>query len=133
MAFKVRVGPPHIAIHHGQTVLVTDTDGTISSPSNKGLYFLDTRIISGWAIYANGIPWEVLGGGSISYHAARIFLTNSSMLTEDGPIPARTIGLVITRSISGGLHEDFDISNHSMKPITPSGAGGLKGNRQRRL
>jgi hypothetical protein len=46
MAFKVQVGPPQIAIHQGQTVLVTDPDGTITWPSEKGLYFLDTRIIS---------------------------------------------------------------------------------------
>jgi hypothetical protein len=30
MAFKVQVGPPQIAIHQGQTVLVTDPDGTIT-------------------------------------------------------------------------------------------------------
>jgi len=54
MAFKVQVGPPQIATHQGQTVLVTDPDGSITWPSEKGLYFLDTRIISHWAIYANG-------------------------------------------------------------------------------
>jgi hypothetical protein len=33
MAFKVQVGPPQIAIHQGQTVLVTDPDGSITWPS----------------------------------------------------------------------------------------------------
>src|SRR5215472_8818799 len=117
MAFKVQVGPPQIAIHQGQTVLVTDPDGTITWPSEKGLYFLDTRIISNWAIYANGEPWQLLNGGPINYYAARIFLTNKSILTEDGPIPPRTLGLTISRSLSGGLHEDLDITNNSMKPV----------------
>jgi glycogen debranching enzyme len=117
MAFKVQVGPPQIAIHQGQTVLVTDPDGTIVRPSEKGLYFLDTRIISNWAIYANGEPWQLLNGGPISYYAARIFLTNQSFLTEDGAIPPRTLGLTISRSLSGGLHEDLDITNNSMKPV----------------
>ena len=117
MAFKVHVGPPQIAIHQGQTVLVTDPDGSITWPSEKGLYFLDTRIISNWAIYANGEPWQLLNGGPITYYAARIFLTNKSILTEDGPIPARTLGLTISRSLSGGLHEDLDITNNSMKPV----------------
>ena len=117
MAFKVQVGPPQIAIHQGQTVLLTDPDGTITWPSEKGLYFLDTRIISNWAIYANGEPWQLLNGGPISYDAARIFLTNRSILTEDGPIPPRTLGLTISRSLSGGLHEDLDITNNSMKPV----------------
>jgi glycogen debranching enzyme len=117
MAFKVQVGPPQIAIHQGQTVLVTDPDGSITWPSDKGLYFLDTRVISHLAIYANGESWELLNGGPISYYAARIFLTNKAILTEDGTIPARTLGLTISRSISGGLHEDIDITNNSMKPV----------------
>ena len=117
MAFKVQVGPPQIAIHQGQTVLVTDQDGTITWPSEKGLYFLDTRIISNWAIYANGETWQLLNGGPISYYAARIYLTNKSILTEDGPIAPRTLGLTISRSLSGGLHEDLDITNNSMKPV----------------
>src|SRR5262245_27625999 len=117
MAFKVQVGPPQIAIHEGQTVLVSEPDGQITWPSEKGLYFLDTRIVSNWAIYANGEPWELLNGGPINYHAARIFLTNKSIPTEAGTIAPRTIGLTISRSITGGLHEDLDITNNSMKPV----------------
>ena len=117
MAFKVHVGPPQIAIHQGQTVLVSEQDGQISWPSEKGLYFLDTRVVSNWAIYANGEPWELLNGGPVTYHAARIFLTNRAILTEDGAIPPRTVGLTISRWVSGGLHEDLDITNNSMKPI----------------
>ena len=117
MSFKVHVGPPQIAIHQGQTVLVSEPDGQITWPSEKGLYFLDTRIVSNWAIYANGEPWELLNGGPVKCNAARIFLTNRSILTEDGTILPRTVGLTISRSISGGLHEDLDITNNSMKPV----------------
>jgi glycogen debranching enzyme len=117
MVFKVHVGPPQIAIHQGQTVLVSEPDGQINWPSEKGLYFLDTRIVSNWAIYANGAPWELLNGGAVNYHAARIFLTNKSILTEDGPIPPRTVGLTISRSILGGMHEDLDITNNNLKPV----------------
>ncbi len=117
MPFKVHVGPPQIAIHQGQTVLVSEPDGQITSPSEKGLYFLDTRIVSNWTIYANGEPWELLNGGPVECNAARIFLTNRSILTEDGIILPRTVGLTISRSINGGLHEDLDITNNSMKPV----------------
>ena len=117
MPFKVHVGPPQIAIHQGQTVLVSEPDGQITWPSEKGLYFLDTRIVSNWAIYANGEPWELLNGGPVKCNAARIFLTNRSILTEDGIILPRTVGLTISRSINGGLHEDLDITNNSMKPV----------------
>src|SRR6185295_10526787 len=117
MPFKVQVGPPQIAIHQGQTVLVCEPDGKINWPSDKGLYSLDTRIISSWAIYANGEPWELLNGGPVSYYAACIFLTNKSIPTEDGTILPRTLGLTIGRSIGGGLHEDLDITNNSMRPV----------------
>jgi glycogen debranching enzyme len=117
MAFRVQVGPPQISIHQGQTVLITEQDGQINWPSEKGLYFFDTRVVSSWTIYANGEPWELLNGGAISWYASRIFLTNRALVTEDGTIPQRTLGLTVGRSISGGMHEDLDLTNHCMKPV----------------
>src|SRR5215468_8936598 len=117
MAFKVHVGPPQITVHQGQTVLVSELDGRIEWPSDRGLYFRDTRMISSWVIYANGEQWELLTGGPISYYVARIFLTNNLIRSEDGTITPRTHGLTISRSISRGLHEDLDITNNSMKPV----------------
>src|SRR3981189_1705746 len=76
MSFKVQVGPAQIAIHQGQTVLLTETNGRVNWPSKCGLYFRDTRVISAWAIYANGELWDLLNGGAVAPQAARIFLTN---------------------------------------------------------
>jgi len=117
MSFKVQVGPAQIAIHQGQTVLLSETDGRVNWPSKCGLYFRDTRVISAWAIYANGELWDLLNGGAIAPQAARIFLTNRAFETEDGPVAARTLGLVIGRQVDGGLHEDIEITNNSQKPV----------------
>jgi glycogen debranching enzyme len=117
MSFKVQVGPPQISIHQGQTVLVTEADGQIAWPSDKGLYFLDTRVISSWRVFANGVPWELLNGGAVTYFGARVFQTNRDFVTEDGPIAARTLGLTLGRHIEGGMHEDIDISNNSGKAV----------------
>jgi glycogen debranching enzyme len=117
MPFKVQVGPPEISIHQGQTVLITEESGQIDWPSDKGLYFFDTRVISSWAIYANGEPWDLLTGGEISYYASRIFLTNRALRTEEGAIPQHTLGLTISRWISGGMHEDLDVTNDSQKAV----------------
>jgi glycogen debranching enzyme len=117
MPFKVQVGPPQISIHQGQTVLITEETGQINWPSDKGLYFFDTRVVSSWTIYANGEPWELLNGGATSYYASRIYLTNRSLPTEEGTIPPRTLGLTISRWISGGMHEDLDITNNSQKVV----------------
>jgi glycogen debranching enzyme len=117
MSFKVEVGPPQIAIHHAQTVLISETNGEVRWPSEKGLYFLDTRLVSAWAIYANGEEWDLLNGGAVTSHKARIHLTNRSIPTEDGTIPPRSLGLVIGRRLGGGMHEDLDITNHGRKHV----------------
>ncbi|HEY2619763.1 MAG TPA: glycogen debranching N-terminal domain-containing protein [Acetobacteraceae bacterium] len=117
MPFKVEVGPPQIAIHHAQTVLITEPDGQVEWPSEKGLFFLDTRLISALAIFANGEPWDLLNGGAISSDTARIHLTNRSFPSEDGAVPARSLGFVIGRKLGGGMHEDLDITNHGRGPV----------------
>ncbi len=117
MPFRVQVGPPQISIHQGQTVLVTEQDGQVRFPSDKGLYFRDTRLVGSWTIYANGEEWDLLNGGSVYYYAARIFLTNRPIVTEDGTIPPHTLALEVSRSISGGMHEDLDLTNHGGKPV----------------
>jgi hypothetical protein len=117
MPFMVQIGPPQISIHQGQTVLISDPDGQINWPSERGLYFLDTRVVSSWTVYANGEHWELLNGRPITYYAARIFLTNRSFVTESGIIPPRTLGFTIGRWIYGGMDEDLDITNNSMKPV----------------
>lgn len=111
------MGPAQITIHQGQPVLVTEPDGQVNWPSKQGLYFHDNRVISAWAIYANGEPWELLNGGATAPHAARIFLTSRAIITEGGPIAARALGLVIGRHVEGGMHEDLDITNNSQKPV----------------
>jgi len=76
MAVEITVGPPQLVINQGDTILVTDNDGQIPWPSDKGLYFLDTRLISSWNIFANGAPFELLNSGAITHYGARVYLTN---------------------------------------------------------
>src|ERR1700723_2265666 len=118
MPFKVQVGPPQIAIHHDQTILLSEENGQMAFPSDKGLYFRDTRLISAWEIYTNGTPWMLLNGGAIAYYAARIFLTNHAFATESGIVPERILGLTISRWIAGGVHEDIEITNNSMRRVS---------------
>jgi glycogen debranching enzyme len=117
MPFKVQVGPPQIAIHQAMTVLVTEPDGQINSPSDKGLYFFDTRLINAWSVYANGTSWDLLNGGAMNFDSARVFLTNQAFLTEDGPIPRQTLAFSLARVMDRGLHEDMDVTNYGQKPV----------------
>ena len=112
MTLEVTVGPPQLATNQGNLVLVTDPDGQITFPSDKGLYFRDTRLISSWSVFANGIGWDLLNSGNVTHFASRIFLTNAAFSTEDGDIPRHVLGLAIGRTLGGGIHEDLDVTNH---------------------
>lgn len=118
MALKIKVGPPVLTLSQGHTVLVTELDGQISWPSQRGLFVHDTRMISAWAIYANGETWQLLNSGAITHFAAQIFLTNATIATEDGDIAPRTLLFQLGRSVGeGGIHEDIDITNHGEKAV----------------
>jgi len=117
MALEITVGPSRLAISQGYGILITDQDGQISWPTDKGFYHSDTRVISSWQIFANGEPWDLLNSGNIAYYAARVFLINRTLRTEIGEITAGTLGLSIARSIAGGIHEDLDLVNHGMTKV----------------
>ncbi len=118
MPLEITVGPRQLVIHDGRTVWATEPDGSLSMESSKGLMFNDTRLLSNWAIYANGESWLLLNGAAISHFAARVFLTNSRIVTQEGEIPAHALGLVIGRWMEGGIHEDLDLTNFSHRPIS---------------
>ncbi len=107
MTLEITVGPAQIAINEGHSVLVTDRDGQIRFPSNMGLYFFDTRLVSNWMIFANGGRWQLLNSGNLCHYASRVFLTNPAITTEQGTIAPHTLQLCISRSIDGGMHEDI--------------------------
>jgi glycogen debranching enzyme len=117
MALEIAIGPLQLALVQGNSVLLTERDGQIQWPSDKGLYFFDTRVISSWSIYANGESWDLLNAGNVTNYASRTFLANRAIATEDGEIPPRTLGLVLSRLLDGGVHEDLDLVNHGMKPV----------------
>ena len=118
MPFKVQVGPPQIAIHQAMTVLVTESDGQIDWPSDKGLYFFDTRLISAWSVYANGTPWDLLNGGAVNFDAARDLPDQPGIPNRGRPDRAARLWRLSCRAcLDQGLHEDLDITNHGQKPI----------------
>ena len=116
MALEISVGPPRLAINQGHCVLITEQDGQIAWPTDKGLYVCDTRILSSWALYADGQPWDLLNSANLAHCAAKIYLLNQPIVTAEGEVPGGSIGMVIGRVIGEGLHEDLDLRNHGEKP-----------------
>jgi glycogen debranching enzyme len=118
MSLEVSVGPPRLSINQGYGILITDLDGSIPWPTDKGFYHADTRMISAWAIFADGESWNLLNGGGLAYYASRVFMTNKDFETATGPAPAGTLALTLSRCIDGGIHEDIDLVNYGSARVT---------------
>jgi glycogen debranching enzyme len=118
MSLEVSVGPPRLSINQGYGILITELDGSISWPTDKGFYHSDTRMISAWDIFADGQSWNLLNGGGLAYYASRIFLTNKEFETASGAVPAGSLALTLSRCIDRGIHEDIDLVNYGPDPVT---------------
>ena len=114
MAYEITVGPALLTINVGECVLTTGTDGQIWQPSDRGLFYRDTRLLSSWAVEVNGRPWQLLSSAATSHFAAQVVLTNPALPTDDGELPAQSISLTLSRTLGlGGLRETLVLRNHN--------------------
>ncbi len=112
MTLEIKVGPPQLIVHQGYAVMVAGPDGQMPDVSQNGLFFLDTRLVCVWALFADGIAWKLLNGGGLTGDSARVFCTNAPITTAGGTIAENSLGLAFGRRIDGGMHEDIEITNH---------------------
>jgi len=117
MAQEIAIGPQRLVLNHGVGFLVSEQDGQISWPTDQGFYYADTRLLSAWLIYANGETWDALDSANIAPFAARAYLTNKKIVTERGDIAPQTVGMVISRHMCGGIHEDIELVNRAQKTV----------------
>jgi glycogen debranching enzyme len=117
MPVEIHVGPPVITINQGTSFMITDLKGEVSLETDQGIYARDTRFLSFYAAYLDGIPWSLLTSSMTRYYAASFYLTNEEVATEHGTIAAGTLGLAIHRAVIDGIHEDIDITNYDVQPV----------------
>jgi glycogen debranching enzyme len=117
MAIEVTVGPPLITINRGKTFALSELDGCITTDTDQGIYSDDTRYISNYEFYADGVRWELQNSGAVAYYASRAYLTNPEIVTEYGVIEPAVVSLLFDRAVDDGIHEDFQIRNYSQKRI----------------
>jgi hypothetical protein len=86
-SLEIKLGPPQLAIHQSHAVLLSELDGQINWPSEKGLYLYDTRVIRSCTVYANGEAWDLLNGGTTTSLAARV---KQEQITEHFCIQGRS-------------------------------------------
>ena len=117
MPVEISVGPPVLTISHGSTFMVTDLNGQIAPRTEQGVYAGDTRLLSHYALFANGKAWVRLSSSTISYFAARIYLTNPRITTETGDIREGTLALTVSRAVGESIHEDLDLTNYGLHAV----------------
>lgn len=117
MAVEISVGTSLLTINEGATFMVTDLDGQIAADSELGVFADDTRFVSYYAISADGHPWRRLTSAATTHYASRAYLISDAFETEAGTIPGGTVGLVVSRTICDGIHEDLEIVNYGLTPV----------------
>jgi glycogen debranching enzyme len=58
-----------------------------------------------------------LNSGAMAYYASQTHLVNPLVATEEGALTPGTVGLLLSRTLTEGFHEDLDIRNHSGKQL----------------
>jgi glycogen debranching enzyme len=117
MPIDITVGTPLLTINQGTTFMVTDLDGQIAADSELGVFADDTRFVSFYAISADGHAWRRLTSAATTHYASRAYLISDAFETEAGAIPTGTVGLVVSRTVHDGIHEDLDITNYGLTTV----------------
>jgi glycogen debranching enzyme len=115
---RVTVGPPILMINHGSTFMATDLSGQINSNGHLGIFSDDTRFLSHYVCYVDGHPWTRLTSSSTTYYGARVYLSNPQFTSRLGAIAQGDLSLIISRTVEQGIHEDLDLTNHGLQPVS---------------
>ncbi|MHB2210933.1 amylo-alpha-1,6-glucosidase [Methylobacterium sp. CM6257] len=118
MAYEIGVGPAQITINVGDSVLITEIDGQIHQPSERGLFFRDTRLVSSWTVTIDDRPWQVLNSAATDHFAAQVLMVNPALPKNAGEVPAGSVSLTLSRLLDhGGMCETLKLRNHNRSRV----------------
>ncbi len=117
-----------ITLKDDYTFLVSDLSGEVQPGlQGHGLYYEDTRYLSGLELTINGLAAQVLNS-SADYNIAATFHLSSPHLPsadmQDSTVAAsqtavaHAVGIVRRRLVQGGLHEQLEFTNFHSEPVT---------------
>jgi glycogen debranching enzyme len=98
-----------LVVLDGSTFFLSDRAGDVRGEGANGLFFRDVRHLSTLSLSIDGEPLRVLTSRVVAYYSARVF----------GTLPTARMGLnpplsiQRDRIVSGGVHEDLWVRNHS--------------------
>ena len=117
MTLAVPVGPPTITINRDDRVVVCQPNGRIDADEEQGFFARDTRFISAYDLWVNGRRPTLLNSSPIEFFSSRYEFTNPELLDATGTIPRENLSIRLDRTVSGGVHEDYDVVNYARRPV----------------
>ena len=117
MTLPIQVGPSTITMNRDDRFVVCQPDGRIERHAEEGFFARDTRFVSGYELFINGQRPLLLNASPVQFYSSRFEYSNPELLDRDGLVPRQSLGLRVDRTVSGGVHEDYDIVNHGRRPV----------------
>ena len=117
MTLPIQVGPATVTINRDDRVLVCQPDARIDPRAQEGFFARDTRFVSGWDLFINGRRPVLLNASPIQFYSARFAFTNDALLDAHGPLDRSSLAIQLDRTIAGGVHEDYDITNFARREV----------------
>lgn len=68
-------------------------------------------------LFLNGQRPLLLNASPVQFYSSRFEYTNPELLDRDGIVPRQSLALRLDRTVSGGVHEDYDIVNYGPRPV----------------
>ena len=110
---RIKVGPPIVTIHQGNSFMVTTAEAEITPDAELGMFAQDTRLISLYKLWIDGGRWTLASSASVSYFGAVYVFLSPKIAAPDGTPEPGKVELRLERTMSGGgVHEDFEIRNY---------------------
>jgi glycogen debranching enzyme len=109
---EIRVGPPSLTVHADEQFLVCAPDAMIAAAEQQGYFCVDTRLVSGYELTLSRTPPKLLNSAVVQPFSARHEFVNAQIPTSGRVIAAGMVHLRLDRTIHGGVHEDYDLTNY---------------------
>lgn len=117
MTLPIQVGPSTITMNRDDRFVVCQPDGRIERQAEEGFFARDTRFVSGYELFLNGQRPLLLNASPVQFFSSRFEYTNPELLDRDGIVPRQSLALRLDRTVSGGVHEDYDIVNYGRRSV----------------
>jgi glycogen debranching enzyme len=117
VTLPILVGPSTVTINRDDRFLVCQPDGRITEHAEEGFFARDTRFVSGWDVLLNGQRPILLNSSPIEFYSARFEFTNDGLIDDQGPVERHSLSVRVDRTIAGGVHEDFDLTNYGRRAV----------------